>query len=377
MPPVEMNDAAHRADPELFRLAQEGFLAEADHLARLAETPDFKTLLEFFEDYPDFLRSRRNGFIADCLSGHLKELDEIDFASAPEPILKLTNAFNLAAACDLFDGWTLPLDSLEAENLANHVKRAIREQAEDQGKVAAMLARKLNSGDASRVIHMLKLCGWIAPDMTGSAQLSLGASGGTRDRYSIHQIPKIHFHRYNPLLRKAKPESITFELENMAAHDVVLVDNDPKMAERYEKLNASNGVLALNLDANRALEELAARIDRKELRPRDFVVAFRIDHRMIPDSDSLLQLLGSVIADTAALVITIGAGHTNSEFRGRLEKIEELREALRRRGLNPKKIKWHRGSSLPEQRGNPVFGAPTYATYEILYCTLKQSALTC
>ena len=155
----------------------------------------------------------------------------------------------------------------------------------------------------------------------------------------------------------------------------MLIDNEPKMHERYQQLNMEKNVLALNLDGIEGLKRIKGAIGNNELVPRRLVVAFRIDHRMIPDTDNFVKLLGSVIAENAKLIITIGAGHTNKEFKGRLRKIDELMASLEKYDLNPVKIKWYRDGSLAERRGNPIFDAPTYATYEVLYCQLIRSRL--
>ena len=164
-------------------------------------------------------------------------------------------------------------------------------------------------------------------------------------------------------------------MDKQFASDIVLVDNDPKMEARYQKLNREKGILALNLDAIQAMETLRRHIDAKDAAPRDFVVTFRVDHRMIPDAVAFLKHLALIIADTADLIITIGAGHTNGEFKGRLQKLEELNALLQTHDLQPLKIRWHRGNNPSEQRQNPIFGDPTYATYEILYCKLIRSRL--
>ena len=279
---------------------------------------------------------------------------------------------NLLAACDLFAGWSLSLDAMKQGTLREHTAKAIRDLADSRpdGSLGPLLAQKLNSCDATRVIQLLKILGCIAPDLIGSSQLSLGASGGIRDRYSIHRMPVIEYSRHNPLLRVPAPQSIAFGQESHSVEDIVLVDNDPQMQERYTKLNREANMLALNQDTMIALETLRNRIATGDTKPRDLVVAFRIDHHMIPDAAEFIKQLRQVTADTADLVITIGAGHTNKEFKGRRSKISELEQVLQRQQLRPLRIIWHQGKSIAEQRSNPLFGAPTYATYEILHCKL-------
>ncbi|WP_445174266.1 hypothetical protein [Microcoleus sp.] len=370
-----MDTNKHFAKNELFQFAQDGFLTEADSLAQTATAPDFRQLLKFFENYGGFLLSGRLQYFGDCFFEELKTLKTIDFSTPSEHLLKLKHAINLAAACDLFNGWSLAVGALNANQLRVQVKQAVKDMGESKSQTAEILARKLNSGDASRVIHMLKIFGWIAPDMANSRQLSLGASGGTRDRFAIHQMPTLRYQQNNPLLRESILEMVSFNMDRQTAGNIVLVDNDPGMQSDYQKLNEEPNILALNLDANKAMDELKSLISNNDVAPRTFVLAFRIDHRMIPDTGDFLRRMGAVIDDTADLVVTMGAGHTNSEFKGRLEKISELETSLIACGLNPVKIRWCCGKTLSEQRSNPIFGAPTYATYEILYCKLSKSAL--
>ena len=372
-----MDNITRFTDNKLFEIAYNGFSSEVGILARIADAQNFRQLLENFENYPKFLSSHIHDFFGSRFYDELNNLKTIDFNKPTKDLLLLTNAINLAAACDLFTGWNLHLDKLQTDSLIDQLEHSIKDISKSKGQAAQILARKLNSGDASRVIHMLKLFGWIAPDMTNTQQLSLGASGGTRDRHSIHhQIPALRYQRHNPLLREPLPEMVSFNVEQQTATDIVLVDNDPKMHHRYHKLNEEPNILALNLDANNALDEIKNRIDNCLLAPRRFVLAFRIDHQMIPDAADFLHRLGSVIDETADLVVTIGAGHNISEFRGRLDKIDELIVSLTDLGLNPVKIRWHHGKTLSEQRNNPIFGAPAYATYEILYCKLAKSAFS-
>jgi len=353
-------------------LAKKGLLHEADTLATLASTPSFTTLIEHMEDYPDFLASRRYQLLGESFSTELMMDHMLDFDRSDAVVIQLKQATNLLAACDLFAGWSLPLNALEQATLREHTARAIRDLAQSRpdGSLGPLLAQKLNSCDTTRVIHLLKILGCIAPDMTGCFQLSLGASGGTRDRHSMHRMPAIEYTRHNPLLRQPPPESITFGQETHSVKDIVLVDNDPQMHKRYERLNREENTLALNQDMMASLKILRERIAAGDTKPRNLVVAFRIDHRMIPDAMDFIKHLREVTADAADLIITIGAGHSNKEFKGRCRKISELEQVLRKQRLSPLRIIWHRGTSIAEQRNSPLFGAPTYATYEILYCKI-------
>ena len=142
-----------------------------------------------FANYSEFLTSNRENCFEPFLFGTWLERKVVSFDDSSESVRGLSACINLAAACAVFGGWTLPIDSLERSRLRATVDESINLAKEQHQNAAAVLAAKLNSGDASRVIHMLKLLGWIDPDLTASAQLSLGASGGTKDRHAIATFP--------------------------------------------------------------------------------------------------------------------------------------------------------------------------------------------
>ncbi len=108
---------------------------------------------------------------------------------------------------------------------------------------------------------------------------------------------------------------------------------------------------------------------------RNFIVALRIDHLMLPDVEDFLRRLSLIIEQTADFFITIGAGYTTDEFRGRVMKMGEIFHSLREKGLNPIRIILHGGGTFEEQRNNPYFGQLSLSTYEIIYCKLDRHKL--
>ncbi len=108
---------------------------------------------------------------------------------------------------------------------------------------------------------------------------------------------------------------------------------------------------------------------------RNFIAALRTDHLMLPDVEGFLQRLSLIIEQTADLIITIGAGYTTDEFRGRVTKMDEIFDSLREKNLSPIRIILHGDGTFEEQRNNPGFGQISTSTYEIIYCKLDQREL--
>ncbi len=165
-------------------------------------------------------------------------------------------------------------------------------------------------------------------------------------------------------------------LEQQAAH-TVLVDSDPTYYDHFEALNREEGgrVLALNTEADQAIKTLKNRQKASDLGLRNFVVGLRIDHRMIPDADKFLGLIGTVIDSNADLIFTIGAGNTLSEFEDRLNCFDKLFATLTRMGLKPVRFLLHGKGSPQEQRSRPNFGQLAYTSYQILYCKLQRDRM--
>ena len=131
----------------LFQLALSGYLAEASYLSELAESTSFRTLLEMFESYRTFLGSGRDYFGESSFNTLLNK-NIIDFSKSTDTIQKLIRCINLAAACDLFEGWTIPVNNFDNKHLRDYVYESIRELKEKQNNIGSLLAAKLNSGDA-------------------------------------------------------------------------------------------------------------------------------------------------------------------------------------------------------------------------------------
>lgn len=358
-----------------YSIAHDGFASEVKLLQLMEKYPYFNELGKSFENYAEFLdTSRERYFGSECLDS-IKLAGMVQMGEVTDCMAKSVGAINLAAVCSLFSGWKIPRTVLQSRKLYDLLEESITQLGPDKEKATGFLANKLNIGDTCRVIHMLKMFGLLPTDISDRPHISFGASGGIRERTGIHQMPKTLNHQANALLRDPTPESIEFDITNTHPEDLILVDNDPDMSTRYTKLNKERNILALNMDALEAMDMIRTKIDDKGISARTLVSAFRLDHRMIPDCPVFIDRLGSIISDSASFIATIGAGHSNEEFLGRKRVMNALLNILQDRGLDPKLFIWHRGTSATEQRRNPIFGSPAYATYEVLFCTLQRDAL--
>lgn len=363
-----------------FNIAFSGYLCELDLLVRMVHSDYLMKLLPSLLDYPEFLsRGRRTLFGPHPLDLFCDNEGVISGTNEQPRTKELFACANLAACCHLFAGWTIPLGSLEGHQVGQYCQYAISQIGGGQFEQTRMMANRLNNGDAARVVQTLKILGLIDVNSSRYRQLSLGASAGARDREAIHQTPVIRAAvpgadgitaktRWNEL------PPIAFGVLPAVVQDIVLVDINPNLKQHYEQLNAMEnaGVLALNQDAYDALGHLAAMIGENRVMPRDLVVLFRMEPVMLPDIDRFVDLLDPVIAETADLVISIGAGDATEEFADRLAKMDEISASLSRRGMKPVRIKWCRGNTVEQQRDNPLFGLAAYASFEILYCKLRK-----
>jgi hypothetical protein len=227
--------------------------------------------------------------------------------------------------------------------------------------------------DAVRTIQILRLLGLVHISSPQMKQLSLGAGPANKDMNSIHLVPDIRVST-NQLSLMAR---ISFSMKVVNCRDIVITDCDPQRSQQYKLLNAIKNpkTIAINDDTFAVLEGLPAILDKHSLSPRNFIVALRIDHRMISDVASFFRLIGESIASVADLVVSIGSGFTVDDYAGRVNKLGEVFEYLRDCGLQPTLIKLHGSGTLEEQRQKNHFGLSNITTYQILHCKLKRKNL--
>ena len=129
------------------------------------------------------------------------------------------------------------------------------------------------------------------------------------------------------------------------------------------------------MDVGQAIDILVSKQKESGLAKRNLVVGLRIDHRKIPNAGDFLHQVTAVIAQSAELFLTIGAGNSQSEFEDRLRCFDDLFNAHSRAELKPLRILMHKQGSLEDQRSSPLFGNIEYTSYQILHCKLLRKKL--
>jgi len=174
-----------------------------------------------------------------------------------------------------------------------------------------------------------------------------------------------------------KNDIISFEKNIVPAANIILIDNDPAFIKHYATLNndREGRIMGIIDDVTHAMDALPEILAGNGKGLRNLIVALRIDHLMLPDVEGFLRRLSLIIEKTADFIITIGAGYTTDEFRGRVTKMDEIFDSLIKKDLNPIRIILHGGGTFEVQRNNPDFGLSSISTYEIIYCRLDRHKL--
>ena len=371
-----MTRAVTFTDDTIYDLAREGFLHELGVLVQITQSRWFWDLFPAFLTYKAFLSSTKHNFLDDRVLGQLlKRQAPIDALERGGDVEKLFLCANLAASCEIFSGWTIPVNELDPDRTGEYLQLALANAAADRTSLGRNMAQRLNNGDTVRIIQALKLLGLIRVDTNSYHQLSLGASIGRRDCHALHLEPALI--PTTAATSPATPPPLRFSVRPGAPRDIVLMDNDPALVPVYERLNAdpSGAVTAMNIDLHDGLEKLAQTISEHQLPPRTLIAAFRIEPRAFADIGFFLRSIGTVIDEQADFVMTIGSGDTDDEFRHRLEVLNGISENLDQNGMQPVRIEAYQGETLAEQRARPAFGLNQYASYETLYCRLERSKL--
>ena len=366
-----MNQTNNKPQPSQVDIVLASYLLEADRLIHTIESNMFARLQPRFKNYStyiDTLNKKPNH----KLIGATNTGVVLDISKHSRPFEEILTCANMAACCELFKGVRIKLKDFNKDEFKAFVSDFI---VSNGNHLMGQFFDKLNSADAIRTMETLRLLNLLPLATHKMKQLSFGVGNANKDLRSIHLIPSINKNEANLIALNSPPESFDFNVQLQKPENVILVDNHPEAKAYFDKLNKDhNGTVnAVNKDAYQLLDDLAKEITSGTALPRDLLVSLRFDHLMLPNVDLFLDLAGKVIADEAHLIMSIGAGHTDDEFRGRIKTINELYNSLIKRKLKPVRIKLYRGKSVKEKRERPGLGAPQYATYEIIYCKLKKS----
>lgn len=362
-----MGTSAQQLDK--YKLLVNEYQVAVDGFGVIAETDLFSELLGRFEDYPKFLAERKKSINSKKLVRSLSQgTGIIEVKNTATALRDIFYYSHMAACCELFMEWRLPIDK---DNMRSSVLHSLQSYRNAGEPAILTMINRIHRSDAVRTMQILKLLGLISRRSSNIKQLSFAAGAGSRDIDGLHMTPIIT--RTTLSIEKApKGETITFGKQPSRPKNIVLVDNDPDFKSHYATINAANPdwLMAINEDADQVMQKLPATLANNGMGLRNFVVGLRIDHRMIPDVNHFLNLLAPLIDQTADIIFSIGAGHTLEEFKGRVLKMDEIFHCLTDRGFKPVRIKLYSGDDFSAQRGNPAFGVSACTTYEIIYCRL-------
>jgi len=360
---------------ELFDIGVAGYLQELRSLVRIIAADSFAELLPLFSNYREFLQSNlQQQFAPDLLAALVNEDNTIYLDCLPAIGERLFSCANLAAACETFNGWTIPAGRLTVENCGEVLRDNILVSGVTEQRLGEIMGIRLNRSDAVRVAQIIKLLGLLSPDASKYDQLALGASMARRDREGFHCIPGIG--PEHPGAEFSRAANLNFAVQSCEPNSLAIIDNDKNLQQDFERINRTEGssIQALNLDLYAGLDSLATAIEQGDGRRRNLVTMFRLEPRALPDITGFLDKLSRVVSPDASFLATVGSGDTEPEFVARQAVMDEFGEQLKARGLRPLRIILYDQKSQAKGRIKPAFGIAEYASFEILFCNLGAKA---
>jgi hypothetical protein len=363
------------SNKQIYIMAKEGYRYELSLLTQIIKSDLFAEILPFFTNYRQFVLNGRDQYFGHSLIQELMNNHEINCSDQLEAGKKLFTCANLSASCEIFGGWIMPIAELDEGRIDQYLEMAISHGSAAQSNIGNSMAVRLNNGDTVRVIQTLKLLGLLPADTSKYKQLSLGASIGKRDSHAFHLIPAIA--SALPGFLPTPLSSLKFGVMPSQPSSIILIDSDPSLSTVYEKINneGNKQTIAMNMDFYDGMDRLHDLINHSQLDAREMISAFRLAPEAFPDVNRFFQSLSRIIDESAHFVTTIGAGENLEEFEHRRDVMNNLFGYLIEKGMEPVRIKNYTGSSMAQQRENPLFGLSQYASYETLYCKLDKSKL--
>lgn len=360
----EIFPSYHFTIDELIR----AYETEAYGLSQIISQPD-NTLLKRHFDYASYLLNTKTDPLKKDFTQFTASQNNIIHAGDSHPYLKtaLLSA-HLSSCCELFNSYSYTREQLEISTFPLVIQAWLKQYAGNTPMIN-QLSAPLHSMDAVRTIQILRNLSLVNIKSDNIRQISLGAGPADKDIQAIHAIPKIS-------LNKSEDSGILFEMQEKQAQNIIVSDNDPQRKELYARLSDENKWLfALNIDTYDALEEAIHLKESQNIGNRNFIVALRIDHRMLPDIALLFKRIAHCMDDSADLIISIGSGHTIDEYIGRINKIDEIFTFLNDNKQKPTLIKLHGNGTAEQQRSSNAFSSAQITSYQILHCKLKRKLL--
>ncbi len=362
-------------EQELIEIGVAGYLQELRLLIHSLNSDFTANLLPLFRDYENFLRcDLRRYFPAGMLQELAGQGNTLSTFGLPDNGRRLFDCANLAAACEIFNGWTIDGGAVNSNNSAQFLADNMRLSGKDSQQLGRVMGVRLNRGDAVRTAQIIKLFGLLPVNSERYDQLALGASMARRDREGFHRIPGIGPERPNGNF--SGTSRLNFAVMTCEPKSLIMIDNDNNLAKDYARINREENskIRALNLDLYDGLDRLAATIEESDCARRNLVTMYRLEPRALPDIPLFIDKLIRVIDNAAFFMATIGAGNSPAEFAARTAALDEITEQLRTRGFRPWRIIMHGQGNQPNGQTIPDFGTSEFSSFEILFCDLGNDA---
>ena len=348
------------------------YLIEIKGLAFIYSSDVYIKLINRHEDYQSYLKENKNSRENTKYISDVKKKGGVIWASDKSPALfDALCSSHLSALCELVNEGRFNENELDFSSLENTVSLQLS-QYKNNEEIMNQIADSLDLVDGVRTIQILRALSLVTINTSNIRQISIGAGAATKDILALHALPKI--------TRKIDAQtgyfSLYFNMKKQDVNSIVISDNDPQRHDVYKVISDKyENIFALNIDTYEALSAFPALDRDKDIGPRNFIVALRIDHRMLPDIEQFFKLIYTCMDQTADFVVTMGSGFTLEEFQGRVDKLQEIFDYLKKLKLEPILIKLHDKGDIGVQRNTNKFSRSSIATYQILHCKLKKKVL--
>ena len=343
------------------------YLAEIRELVRVVERPDFNEILDHFADYPDYLLRRSRDGSADKIMMEGGDKRIFDIGTTQPLVLKAMAMTQLAACCHLLHGSRVTRHQFSRNILEAMAGQFVNSLSGKPDEYLRRITNKTHVMDAIRTMHLLRTLGLVTRPVAEFHQIGLGAAEGTRDALGLHLSPSIQ------QISGENGRLLELTTEQQQLTDIIIADANPVYREGYEELNKdpSNNITAYNRDTLTVLRDLGNTTQTR----RNLVTALRIDHRMIPDATGFLGQLGKCVSNDCDFILSIGAGDTLDDYKGRIKCVNGLFMALDNSGMRPVLFKFHESGGLDHQWNSLRYGNRRASTYQLLYCRIDGSEL--
>lgn len=369
---LKVNELKTVLEPLGYAKIYREFFLEASLFADMVCDEGLDVICEDFNDFIRYLSKRSRKIVGNTKVAALSKGSNILRAEGAAGELKSILAYSqVAACCELFNGWTFILAEDMKQGFATELEQKLEHlKSADVGALNEIYLR-IATADTVRIVTLLKMLGLIQPDSSKKRILSFGAASGVKELYATHTEPRLVRSTAVSGSTAASRYQLGFSRNLKWPSQTVLIDYDAHWQAHYENITATHAANVLGVlgEFDKVIQEMPAILKRNSMEPADLVLGWRIDHQVIPDVPHFFKSIMPSLSSSSKLdlVITIGAGDDDEDFAGRVNTMDAIWDFLKACGLAPVRILLH-----GEGRDYPLLGHGSYATYEVIYCQLNK-----